>query len=325
MRSPLYIALLTLLLTAAVAAGGAPVERTTSRGPVTVVVRVEPASVPIGDTVELFIEVTAEPEVELFLPEFGQALERLPILDFVPRSQIDDAGKTVSTQLYRLQPDRSGEQTIPPIMIEFVDRRAGQRPAPEGEDAYELLTERLAFAVESVLPDSAAAELHPPLGALLEFAFIEDRRVWFGLALLAVCLGAVVCFWIWHRRRRSAPATIDAFEAALKRLEQLRRQPLPAAEAMDAFFVELTDIVRRYVERRFGLHAPELTTEEFLDATATSPDLSVGHQSFLRDFLSSADRVKFAREVPSSDVVSEALSAVARFLSETRRTEPEHA
>ena len=35
-------------------------------------------------------------------------------------------------------------------VVEFVDRRPGQRSAPEGEDSYELLTERLEFTVESV-------------------------------------------------------------------------------------------------------------------------------------------------------------------------------
>ena len=51
-------------------------------------------------------------------------------------------------------------------MIEFVDRRPGNRLAPEGEDAYEILTERIEFNIKSVVPSGAAKELKAPLGKL---------------------------------------------------------------------------------------------------------------------------------------------------------------
>ena len=49
---------------------------------------------------------------------------------------------------------------MPSILIEFIDRRPGRDPAPEGADAYELLTERVEFEVETVLA-SDAVELTP--------------------------------------------------------------------------------------------------------------------------------------------------------------------
>ena len=73
------------------------------------------------------------------MPEFGQSLHRFSILDFLPRETIDDAGRTVFSQRYTLQPPMSGEQQIPPIMIEFVDRRPGQTATPDDEDAYEVV------------------------------------------------------------------------------------------------------------------------------------------------------------------------------------------
>ena len=89
-------------------------------------------------------------------------------------------------------------------------------------------------------------------------------------------------------------------------------------DAVDAFFVELSALMRRYLEDRFELRAPELTTEEFLQAASATPDLGEAQKGFLRDFLRRADMVKFARFVPSSPEMDEALREAARFLDETR-------
>ena len=122
-------------------------------------VALEPAAPRIGDALSFELEVVAEPDVELLMPEFGEALDRFPIVDFAPSEGIDDQGRTVAAQRYTLDTFRSGAQSVPPILIEFVDRRPGRDPAPEGEDAYELLTERLDFEVASLLPEGAALEL----------------------------------------------------------------------------------------------------------------------------------------------------------------------
>jgi hypothetical protein len=76
--------------------------------------------------------------------------------------------------------------------------------------------------------------------------------------------------------------------------------------------------VRRFLEDRFGLHAPELTTDEFLEVAAGSPDLTAADRRFLRDFLTNADRVKFARHVPEALYVESALAAVGGFLDQSR-------
>lgn len=306
------------------AAPGADADSVSSsvqRGPVTVTARLQPAAISIGDTLTLTLEVRAAPGVEVLLPEFGQSLQRLPILDFVPASRIDDEGHSVATQRYRLQPQHSGEQQVPPMMVEFVDRRPGQQNAPPGEDAYEVLTERLPFTVASVLPADASSDLHPARGVMAAPLLGADRVS--TLAVVgAVLLGVAVLLGLLIRHQRRAPRPVAADQVALARLLALRERPLTQAEHMEPFFVELTDIVRRYVEDRFGLHAPELTTEEFLDAAAHSPDLSRAQQGFLREFLSSADRVKFARHVPSREAAEAALDAVSQFIEQTRAAEP---
>lgn len=294
-------------------------ERVTERGPVTVRLTLEPSHPVIGDPLTLTLEVTAKQGVELLMPEFGQSLDRYRILDFVPREALDASGRTLASQRYTLNAPLSGPQYIPPLAIEFVDHRPGMRPAPEGEDAYELLTERLDFEVQSVLPEAGSDDLEPPLEELAPLADAEGSWTWRLVPLfLLVAVGAALGLRYWrawrHRARRAS-----AYEIASARLTDLTARPRPEGqEAVDAFFVELTDLVRHYLEDRFGLHAPELTTEEFLDVAAKSPDLSHDHQGFLRDFLRRADQVKFAHHMPAPDYIERVLQAAGRFLEQSR-------
>ncbi|WP_089727618.1 hypothetical protein [Candidatus Thiosymbion oneisti] len=303
----------------------ATLERRSERGPVTARVILEPAEPRIGDPLTLRLEVTAEAGVELLMPEFGQSLDRFAIRDFVPRDSIDGDGRTLATQRYVLSAPMSGPQYIPTLAIEFVDRRAGMRPAPEGEDTYEILTERLDFQVRSVLPEEVADQaLEPPLGELAPLGASDTAKGWVWLLLLPVVL---VAAWggRWWLGARTKARRASAHERASARLKALMARPRPeGAAAVDAFFVELSDLVRHYLEDRFGLQAPEFTTEEFLDVAAGSPDLNQAHQGFLRDFLRRADQVKFARYLPDADYIEEILDAAGRFLEQTRAAgEPE--
>jgi len=294
-------------------------ERTTERGPVRVRVTLDPAQPVIGDALTLTLEVLAEPGVELLMPAFGQSLDRFAIREFVPGEGIDEAGKTLATQRYILSAPRSGPQYVPPIAIEFVDRRPGMRPAPEGEDAYEVLTDRIDFEVRSVLPAASAGDLDPPLDTLapLPAGVARGPRVWMLGLVAGVLAAAALVLWRWLAAGKTGRPS--PYEVALSRLEALRARPRPEGPAaVDAFFVELSDLVRHYLEDRFGLQAPELTTEEFMDVAAGAPDLSHEHQGFLQDFLRRADQVKFARHLPEAGYVEEVLLAAGRFLEQTR-------
>lgn len=288
------------------------------RGPIRATLSVSPADPVIGDVLELSLEVVAEPGVEVLMPEFGEALGRFEIVDFAPSERIDDAGRSVARQVYRLQPARSGSQSIPPLRVEFVDRRAGRPPAPDGEDAYELLTERVPLEITPVLPDDAPLELRPahadlgprrgPLGPLWLWALA------LGVATAAAAPFAYRAFVAARARRRQR----SAYEVARQALDGLLAEGRPDAAGMDAFYVSLSLIVRTYLEDRFGLRSPELTTQEFLTEMGRSPDLARSHQQLLRDFLTQADLVKFAGLRPDAGAVDESIAAAERFLEETR-------
>lgn len=285
----------------------------TREGPVVASVTLTPAEPRLGDPLDLTLVVTAETGVTVDMPAFGDALGRFAILDFAPREAVTDDGSRLS-QRYTLQAPMSGRQRIPRLRVEFLDERD---PAVDAKPR-ELLTDELGFVVASVLPaDQPLDELRPARAVLAELEGPWLLRNWPWLVagfvfLVAVAAGVVV--WL---RRAEERARLTAFDRAMARLDRLERRGLPTGDAVDDWYVELSDIVRRYIEERFALRAPELTTEEFLVEAGRSAELTAAHGDLLSEFLATCDRVKFARYSPGDDESREALEVARRFLEES--------
>lgn len=299
-------------------------EQTNELGPVQVIASLTPDELTIGDEVVLEIKVTAQAQVEVLMPEFGEALDRYRILDFVPTRNIDPDGTTTFVQRYTLQPSLSGEQSIPPILVEFVDNRPGQKAAPDDLDAYEMLTDRFDFEVQSVLPSDASSELKPVLGELQPLNEMTTTSQ-IGLLLLGLlAVGAAVFGFLFWKKSRRYVQRRNAYELARQRLDQELGKVAPETDAeIEDYFVAISKIVRTYLEDRFDLRAPDLTTEEFLDLAGSANDLSRSHQHLLRDFLKQADLVKFAGVRASQDEIKRAAELASQFLEETRENAPD--
>jgi hypothetical protein len=136
-------------------------------------------------------------------------------------------------------------------------------------------------------------------------------------SLAAVCTAAWTVTTLKRRARRRS-----AYDVARANLDGLVQAVRPEGEQVDTFYVELSYIVRQYLENRYELRAPELTTEEFLNQVIAAPQLSNDHKGLLRDFLRQADLVKFAGLRPSAEVIELSLSTASRFLDETRENAP---
>ncbi len=107
-----------------------------------------------------------------------------------------------------------------------------------------------------------------------------------GLAAIAVAIAKIRRV---RKLRRMTPR-----ERALRELDDLLARNLPGRDRMKEFYLELTRVVRRYIERRHGLRAPRQTTEEFLAAASRHPAFTPETVSRLDAFLEAADLVKFA-------------------------------
>jgi hypothetical protein len=305
--------------------GADVLSRTTEEGPIRATVALEPAEPRLGDRLTLTLSVEAEAHVVVEMPAFGEALGRFSIVDFAPRRETDPEGRTLASQRYTLQAPMSGKQRIPPLRIEFLDERPGQTSGGEPDQYRELLTEELMVEIASVLPEGAVTdELRPVRAELAELSSGRLARNWAIGLVIAGGAVALIAAAAWWRRRAAERARITAYDRAMRRIRILERQGLPSPDEADAWYVELSDIVRHYLEDRYGVRAPELTTEEFLQEAKRSPELSASHRELLSSFLERCDRVKFAAYRPEESESKSVIEAARRFLDETRVIEKPH-
>jgi hypothetical protein len=156
----------------------------------------------------------------------------------------------------------------------------------------------------------------------------DYRPLWYVAGAVAALAGIGFGLYRLLNRRRKVPQTPlrPAHEVALEALARLQRARLLEQQQQAEFYVQLSNIVRAYLEQRFNLRAPEMTTEEFLQVAKENRQLPVEYRGSLTQFLSEADLVKFARYVPAADDAERAYQAARQFVESTAlRTEVDRA
>ena len=174
--------------------------------------------------------------------------------------------------------------------------------------------------------EQIAAELKPAPGALDENVG-GPPWMWIilgGSLLVLIGAGSIATWKILGTKRRIAEQR-SAYEDAIAALRTLEKRGAPAAEQADAWFVELSAIVRSYLERRYVIRAPELTTEEFLLEASRARELTAAHRAQLSAFLERCDRVKYAGYRPDSAESLATLEAARAFVEDTRLREEQPA
>lgn len=219
-------------------------------------------------------------------------------------------GRLMSRAAYRLTSLALGEHTVSTGEVAFV--------LADGTRRVELFPD-VKFRVESVLTNENAE-----LRGIKGLARWPAPFPWWAAALAAVALVALVLGLVTARILRR-PRTIlhhpppePPDVIALRALRRLKERGLIERAEIEPFYVELTGIARRYLENRFGLRAPERTTEEFIREASGSGLLSPAHQSLVRDFLEQSDLVKFARVAPGVPEMNSAFGSAEKLVVETR-------
>ncbi|MEY3162366.1 MAG: hypothetical protein RIT25_2360 [Planctomycetota bacterium] len=196
-----------------------------------------------------------------------------------------------------------GELVVPPF-------EAKQR---DGEAV--AASEPIRITIRSVLEGHDAA-IEPPASLLDAPA---SAWPWFLAAGLLAAGGFVAA-----RLLRPAPPAppppatpLPPHVLALREIEKVRGMPRASPAQVDAFYVALSRVLRVYVEGRFGLHAPERTTEEFLAEAERHGGIPVEQRAALRRFLQACDLVKFAGAVPDEAEHLDALLVATAFVNAT--------
>jgi hypothetical protein len=118
---------------------------------------------------------------------------------------------------------------------------------------------------------------------------------------------------------------VPPHEWALRQLEALVDERLAERNLVSEFYFRLSMIVRRYIERRFDLMAPEWTTQEFMTRVQLNSRLPAEYRPLLGDFLQACDLVKFARHAPQRDEIEATLSTARDFVARSAESESRRA
>ena len=150
-----------------------------------------------------------------------------------------------------------------------------------------------------------------------------------GWCLAALLAAAAVLFALYaaikYFSRRVREHFMSPIERARAELSRLVGRGLPAKGRFKDFYIELTMVVRRYVQRKYGIKAPHLTTEEFFDATSKTPEFPKIVLDELIEFLRKADMVKFAGVEATTETADEATGAAEKYLeADAKETEKWH-
>jgi hypothetical protein len=151
--------------------------------------------------------------------------------------------------------------------------------------------------------------------------------LWWLLWLLLILAAAAAGIYFFLRYKKppqekvmpQAPP-LPAWEKAYQQLEALRREDLLAKGLLKEFFTRVSDIARHYMEDRFNIHAPHMTTDEFLYYLGITGYLNEGQKQALKDFLDSCDMVKFAKYAPTINEAQKNFDLARKLVDDTKTT-----
>lgn len=280
-------------------------------GPVQLTVAVSDETITTADALNARLSLRVPDGYEAEFPDldFETDIPGLILTDYDDKTEPTDGGHT-ETRTYELEPAYAGTFTIPELEVYFHKK---------GEVKEELFTtEPIEFSVEEV-PVTAEQLAFKPARGLITVREMEAqrRRLWPWIAGLGggLAVALVGLIW-WGRRPRKRPPPPPAHEVALERLRVLVDKKLVESGQVEAFFVEITSIVRDYIEQAFDLKAPEQTTEEFLNNITVVPAVA-RHRAALEPFLTAADEVKFARVQPDPSRIQRTFDTAREFILQT--------
>ena len=259
-----------------------------------------------------------------------------------------DAGQDIVFPVYR-DTIVKGLEILPPVVTDTQYVNNGQRMTvkrsytvtcfdstliyipylPVQVDGVEYQSNRLALAFMTYdIPEGQETQIFGPkenMKTPVRFYEVRGLILYGLLAIIAI----VIAVYLFVRYRDDKPIIrkvriepkVPAHIRAISQIEDLRQAGGPHNEDAKAYYTQLTDILREYINDRFGFNATEMTSYEILERLEESQDKE--SLSELRDLLSTSDMVKFAKFKPMLNENDRNLVSALEFVNVTKVEVPE--
>ena len=275
----------------------------------------------MGRTTPLHLELVTptSPEGRLLIPKDSMCdkVEILKMLD-ADTTQLGNNRIEVNQDLV-LQSFDSGVYRLNPIMYvvgndTFRSNRLVLKVYPAEVDSLETIHDYADVAdidrsFVDYLPD-----------------FVVDYGLWI-LAVVIVLAGGAYAWYLIKRKKNpfaaAPPKPIPPYEKAVDELTRLRSEKLCESGREKEFYTRLTDILRVYLQGRFGINAMEMTSTQIRQILDSNEETRLSKENMER-VLETADFVKFAKVRPLPDDNVRAFNSAMQFVEDTKpKPEPE--
>jgi len=284
-------------------------------GNITFKASLDSATLLMGNTTALHLEITQDKDVHGTLPTV-----QLDTLN----TQVEIASRLASdtTDLgnNRIQINRdliiqafdSGMYTIKPIPYVM-----------NGDTAYSNQVTIKVLPVDvSNLKDIHGIE--PPQDVPFKLLDYLPDLWWLWLLCVALVVAGLLAYFKWFRKGvnplKSVKRRLPPYDEAMLHLQQLKERQLWQNGQEKQYFTELTDILRVYIDRRFGINAVEMTSTQIIDTLKRNEETRAVNEQ-LEMILEVADFVKFANASPLADDNEMAWQRAVQFVEATRPAE----
>lgn len=275
---------------------------------------VDTAVITIGDRIKYTLTIEHKTGMRVEQPGAGINLGQFEIKDYKIYEPVKKDDYLLLKYEYVISVFDTGTFTIPPFPVAYFPT--------DSLGAYKIIeASPINIYVRSVIHDDKRElrDIKPPIEIPFNYFFL------FSMLAVAVLLAAAAYFgYMFYKRHKQegylfrAPAPPrPAHEVALAAIDDLLKRNLPEQGAYKQFYIEISEIIRRYIEDRYFVPALEETSFEIMQ-DMKKQDLAEELYPLLGEFLNLSDLVKFARYIPDRQENEKIIMQARRFVEETR-------
>ena len=282
--------------------------------PVEARAQVDKATATTGDLIRYTLSASSEPQIKVEIPEMGSQIAGLRIVDIGKEDPIERDGRKIIESWYQLKADLVGSYIIPSAVFSYKDEKGEKK---------ELKTAQIFIEVKSVIEDKSAAKDIRDIKSLVtikrNYTLLIALSI-AGLLFLSLVIGGIYFYRTRYRKAKATPPR-PAHELALDELDQLQKEGLIARGIYKEHYFKISEIFRRYLEKRFHFQAVEKTTEEILPEIINLKGFDQMVKGSAKTFLYHTDLVKFAKYIPDTEEVDREHQEAVNFINDTKEEE----
>ena len=284
-----------------------------AQGEARVTARISATQITVGDQVRLFIEAQNNPkEGSLQWAIIPDTTEHLEIIEKGKIDTITNGNFITYKQRLTITGFDSGLFQVPSFTFSVIPNGGGE-PILLHSDSFQLL-------VQTVQVDTTKA-FKPIKGIIFVKTTWVDYLIYIIIGGVIVLVLIVLAIYIQRKKKVISPKPPapqePLYDRTLRLLTELEEKQLWQKNKVKEYYVELTDIVRGYIEERFNTHALELTTDELLTKVQLTKDLQP-YYTTLSIILHTADLAKFAKAQPLPQEHTEAMENAIQFVKSSK-------